>query len=212
MMVDKVAGPTSRIITALYNDGAINRAALAGLRSAPTLNSPQAQVAWPIIMQYMSSNQLSHNGVPTYAEVAIFTAVKLYAQMQQGATGRGDKVPSVFGSHYAENEHQRGQRFFECLARMRQNPDAQVALDRRVRVALSTTSVEGLIHSLTGLNAIIKSTLDHPRIDYADLASDIYAFQFSFESANRVHLHWGQSYFGSVVKANSDEKEVANND
>lgn len=210
-MVDKIIGPTSAIISTLYQDGDINRAVLAGLRSAVSINSPQAQITWPIILHQLDKSQLSISGRPTYDEVAVFTAIKLYAQMQQGATVRGNKVTNVY-KKWNLNEEDSGLRLFDCLAILRQNPDKQVALDRRVRVALSTTSVEGLVHALTGLNAIIKSSMDNPRIDYANLARDIYDFQFSFENANHVHLRWGQSYFGSVRKANNDEKEVVNND
>lgn len=79
----KLVSYTRNIILRLYNDGQPNKAALAEIRTATTLNSPRAQSLWPVMLAYLPEGMLSRSGQPTKEETAIYTAVRLYALHQQ---------------------------------------------------------------------------------------------------------------------------------
>lgn len=190
LMVNKVKGVTSRIIKALYGNGNLDKAVLASIRSAATITSPRAQKVWPVLMANLDEDMLSKTGAPTYAENAIYTAIRLYAVCQQG------KTEFMCGS--VNNEEAPGRTLFGALADLRKREDIRVALDRRVQALLETTNISGVINAITHLVEILKSHNVSEKIDFPLLAEELYWFQFSFEQANQVRLFWGQQYFRST--------------
>lgn len=191
---------TAHIIQQLYGNGNLNKAALAGIRNAASIESPQAQTVWPILMANLDENWLSTTGKPTRAETAIFTAVRLYAIHQQGQTN------SVYGPSYDKQEDG-GVPLFTALARLRQNPENQVALDRRVQNLLGTTNVASALNSLNHIVPILKQRNSAQKIDYAKLADDLYWYQLGYEQANGVRLVWGQQYYQNLnLKAEIEGK------
>jgi CRISPR system Cascade subunit CasB len=172
-----------RIMQLIYRNGNLDRAVLAGLRNATNLTSPQAQVVWPVLMANLDQAALSRTGEPTHAETAVFTALKFYAQHQQGNAQR------VFGSVRDET----GISLFTAAARLSHVPDNQTRIDNRMKQLLKVTNTSSAINALAHLVDIVKS--GQQPIDYAQLAEDLYWFQDSFEQANRVRLRWGQTYY-----------------
>ena len=181
-----ITSTTRRLIRTLYGDGQPNKAVLASLRTAYELSSPQAQPVWPLLLGNLDTNDLSRNGRPTHAETAIYTALHLYALHQQGH----DAI--VDGAAYGDDAT--GRTLFGVLAQLRQRPDSQVALDRRIQPLLASTNFKSVVNALTHIVSIIKGQTSTP-IDYAALAQDFYWFQASYESANRVRLRWGEAYY-----------------
>lgn len=191
------------ILRELYQNGHPNKAVLAGLRNAATMTSQRAQIVWPLLMPYLNDQQLSRDGTPTYAETAIYTAIRFYAIHQQGTEA------SVYGA--AGGDKADGRQFFSALAVMRGNADTRVALDRRVQPLLATTNVASVINSLSHLVSILKANSRTQKIDYAWLAQDLYNLQLSYEQANRVRLRWGQQYF-RATQANLENEGEKNHD
>lgn len=107
-MENSIVAAASKILWQLYGNGNINKAVLASARHAASLSSPQAQSVWPVMLAELPQSMLSQNGVPTYAETAVYAAIRLYAIHQQGADtyvyasafsrdhGNGDSV--IFGA------------------------------------------------------------------------------------------------------------------
>lgn len=190
----RISQITQRLMVLLTNGDPHNKALLAGLRVADEITSPQARIAWPVLIGQLDDNMLSQDGRPTYAENAIFTALHLFALHQQGLE------ESVAGNaHDGE-----AIRFFAALAQLRQNADDRVATDRRVEQLLGMTSFEGIRNALTRAEAILKASKGGIKVDYAALAADLYAFQFSYEAANRVLLRWGQDYYRVNIQAEAE--------
>ena len=81
----KIARITNNIIESkLYDNGNFNRGALASLRGSNSLLSKKATAVMPIMLSELPKNDLSIDGTPTYAENAVFTALRCYAIYQQG--------------------------------------------------------------------------------------------------------------------------------
>lgn len=198
-MAKTITGSVDKMLQQLYDHGNPNKAVLASARHAVSLEIPQAQAVWPIIMAGIETPaivsetfapKLSRTGEPTYAETAAFAAIRLYAIHQQGTDA------CVYGRAYGDEAE--GTLFFKALAQLRLNENIQVALDRRVKALLATTNVTSVINSLTHLVSILKASQRNQQIDYARLAGDLFHFQFSYESANQVRLTWGRQYYSNV--------------
>ncbi|WDF83245.1 type I-E CRISPR-associated protein Cse2/CasB [Lacticaseibacillus pabuli] len=196
---------TSSVINALYGNGHPDRLILASLRGTSSITSPRAQAVWPVLMAHLDDRDLSKNGQPTPAEIAVFTAVRLYAIHQQ----KNDDDDNAYASRW--NKEKPGMTLFGVLAQMRRDPDKQVALDRRVAPLLATTNITSLINSLTHLVDMVKANNRKFKIDYAELANQLYWFQQSYEQANRVRLQWGQDYYRTVKEPGTNEG-MNNND
>ncbi|KAE9564830.1 CRISPR-associated Cse2 family protein [Companilactobacillus paralimentarius DSM 13238 = JCM 10415] len=186
----KIEKVTDRVIRSLWRDGKPDKAVLSNVRGAATLLSRQAQSVWPVMMANLDEKMLSRDGRPTYAETAVYAAIRFYAIHQQGQT------QFVYSSVHGDDEN-KGVSLFKALAQLRNQPDRQEALDRRVKALLATSNVASMIQSLS--HSI--------KIDYALLAQDLYDAQFGVDVANQVHLRWGQQYYWSTKNQKTTEGE-----
>ncbi|BDR60579.1 type I-E CRISPR-associated protein Cse2/CasB [Lactobacillus xylocopicola] len=214
--MNKIGMKTSSMIMQMHESGNY-RGVLASMRGAASFASPKAQAVWPIMMETLETDMLSKNGKPSYAEKAIYAALRIYAIHQQG------KDELVYGHIQRKNKlnakaadkveadstkkQEAGSDFFTALAELRKNENLEVALDRRVRQTLATTDVNSVINSLNHLIGIIKANNSRVKIDYGKLAEDLYRFQMSYESANKVRLDWGQKYYGYNKKTKGENNE-----
>ena len=182
-----VSKAITAIVYRLYNNGDFDKAALAKLRTANSILSRDATAIWPLIFEKIEDKQdLSQSGEPSYAENAIFTALKAYAIYQQGT----DENVFMHSSDYKENIS-----LFKALASLRNNPDFTNSLDRRIGNVLTGPNYQSIENSITHLIKILKAQNRHPKIDFSQLGEDLYRYQFSSESARQVTLKWGQDYY-----------------
>lgn len=204
--IDKI---TIKVIALLYNNGDLDKASLAALRNATSFTSPQATMIWPLIFSSVPEEEKNQdneindennlnkffgkNGQISYSEQAVFTALKMYAIYQRGI----DEY-----NVYAKKDGKNGLTFFQALNRVRQskNDEEKKPLDRRVNNLFRSTSTEPIFNSLIQLQKLLKSENNTLKIDYVQLARDIYNLQFDYESMRKVVLKWGQEYFYSNVK------------
>lgn len=196
----KIEKVTDGVIWSLWRDGNPDKAVLSSARGAASLVSRKAQSVWPVMMANLDEEMLSHDGRPTYAEVAVYAAIRFYAIHQQG------QAHFVYGSVHGDDEN-KGIGLFRALAQLRSQPDRRDALDRRVKALLSTSNVTSMIQSLSHLISILKAANPTVKIDYALLAQDLYDAQFGINVANQVHLRWGQQYYWSVKSEKAIEGE-----
>lgn len=203
MMAFEIEKATERIIRQLYNNGDTDKASLSALRSAATIDGYRAQKVWPIFLSNLDEKWLSKNGKATREETAIFAAVRMYALHQQASDS------CVFGRrNYSDkkDEETNGRELFEALNLLKQGTDSHEALDRRVQALLGTNNISATIDQLIHLMQIIKSKKTGIQIDYARLAGDLYRFQLSYRQANEVRLRWGEQYYRTFKKLDTNQQ------
>lgn len=190
-MKAKVASSISQIILALYNNGNINKAALANLRASNSLDSKHMTSVWPVFFKYINKEDLSRGYKPSYTEIAVYTAVKCFAIYQQGNDN------CTYGTAYGPDA--KGFSFFKALANLRKDEHIREGLDRRVQALLSASSVESAINGIIHVLQILKSHDKCLKIDFAQLGQDLYHFQFDSSAARETCLKWGEEYFAADV-------------
>ena len=181
---------TDRIIRQLYGDGGstIRKEVLAGVRAGTSLTSPRARAFWPVLMENMPNKYLASTK-PTFEEKAEYCAVRLYAINQQG------NDVCIYSNEKSESDT-----FFVALKKLRykfireKGKDGSKALDRRIQALLSMSNFDGISNSLVQLEKIGKAN-GFEKIDYSQLAQDLFNLQYSYESENGIRLKWGREYF-----------------
>ena len=202
-MAFEIEKATERIIRQLYNNGDTDKASLSALRSAATIDGYRAQKVWPIFLSNLDEKWLSKNGKATREETAIFAAVRMYDLHQQASDS------CVFGRrNYSDkkDEETNGRELFEALNLLKQGTDSHEALDRRVQALLGTNNISATIDQLIHLMQIIKSKKTGIQIDYARLAGDLYRFQLGYRQANEVRLRWGEQYYRTFKKLDTNQQ------
>ena len=203
MMAFEIEKVTERIIRQLYNNGDTDKASLSALRSATTIDGYRAQKVWPVFLSNLDEKWLSKNGKATREETAIFAAVRMYALHQQASDF------CVFSRrNYSDkkDDEKNGRELFESLNLLKQGTDSHEALDRRVQALLGTNNISATIDQLIHLMQIIKSKKTGIQIDYARLAGDLYKFQFGYRQANEVRLRWGEQYYRTFKKLDTNQQ------
>lgn len=196
--VSEIRSDTQRVIERLYNNGDLNLGALASLRNSNSIASRKAANVMPILFSEIKEKSvLSKDGSPTYGENAIFTALRCYAIYQQG-----NRDTCVFKKEEKTDEES-GIKFCAALASLRQDEKIREALDRRMQVLLTANNFSSVNNTIIRLLQILKGHNRSLKIDFADLAGDLYVMQFSNESARRICLKWGEQYYWTKV----DNKE-----
>lgn len=195
--VDAVRSATKDVINALFNKQNVDKAALASLRSAPTITSLRAETVWPVILPNIPNRLLGSKDEPSAGENAVYTAIRLFAIYQQA------KDYLTYVSHTDEDINT----LFGALATLRANSDNRDALDRRVQACLGSNNFKATVHSLTQLLSILKSSKTKTQLDFVDLAEDLYKFQANFEAAGQVKLTWGQQYYRYIQKPKTEGKQ-----
>lgn len=193
---------TARIINQLYGNGTPDKGALAELRRTTAITDKGAEKIWPLI--FSAVPKLSTNGKPTKLETAVYTALHCYAAFQQG----NDSF--VFGQiprlKDKEESRENGVSIFTALRKMKINDsNEKKALDRRVTALLATTNISSATNSINHLVSILKGKKMGEKIDFAQLAEDLYNFQLSTKNARFVALKWGKDYYWNVYKLASDK-------
>ncbi|GAA3635812.1 type I-E CRISPR-associated protein Cse2/CasB [Lactobacillus hamsteri] len=190
-MVSNINKATVKIIKRLYNNGSLDKATLAALRSTTDITDKRAEKVWPLFFDGVDESiVLSRDGQPTHAEKAIYTTLHCYAIFQQGTE------ELVYA---ASGENQKGVTFFNALKQIGdKDSDAKAALDRRVSAILASTNTAAVINSLVHLVQILKGKKLNLQVDFGKLAQDLYWFQSNPESARKVALNWGRDYYWNV--------------
>lgn len=191
------------IMGELYNNSSTGKAALASVRSTASLASPRARLVWPLLLSHLDKTQLSYDGQPTRDEIAVYAAIRLYAIHQQGVTGLV-YGPIIYND--SVNSDMAGHPLLQVLGNLRSKKDGKEALDRHVEALLGTTTITSTIINLTHLVSILKTKSNKSqKIDYAQLAQELYWAQYDYQSANRVRLRWGEQYYGAPMNTDNSE-------
>lgn len=129
---------------------------------------------------------------PTYEEWAVYTALTLFALHQQGSD---------------VSMHVERQSFGTAVGRLVEGPDDLDRVLHRFNPAATATDISEAAHYLRGLIQILRA--ESIGLDYADLATDLYRYQWGEESADRVRLKWGRDFYREVYRTNKNTEEAA---
>lgn len=184
---------TEQIINRIWNNGAPNKATLAALRTSSSILGHNASEIWPLLLSSMSEDDLSKDGQPTYAEKAVYVALRCYAIYQQG----NDTL--VYG-RANDTENAKGDTFFNALAILRKNDETRKAIDRRVQIVLGNSNFRSLENSSYHLISILKGKVNNEQIDFAQFAQDLYYFQMNSDMSRQICLKWGQQYYWTATQ------------
>lgn len=204
---------TSKIINQLYGKDNPDKGALANLRRTISVTDKGAEKIWPLIFQAAdnvykdekSREQIfSSTDVPNEFEIAVYTALHCYAMFQQG----NDDL--VFGQIAGNNEknqsEENGVSLFTALKQIKDSDEkVKTALDRRVTALLATTNTASAVNSINHLVNILKGKKLVKKVDFAQLATDLYNFQTNPQRAREVALKWGRDYYWNVYQLSNDK-------
>lgn len=115
----------------------------------------------------------------TYAEWAVYTALTLYALHQQG---NSESVNS------GDAEYRLG----SAVRKLVRSQDDEERVMRRFSAMATSSDMVELSHHLRSMIQLLKA--GNVRLDYADLAKDLYRYQYA-DSIVSVRLKWGRDYY-----------------
>lgn len=175
---------TAKRINRLLNERETGsgKAALANLRRGIGLNPGEIPELWGEIFRDIPEEMFSRTGKPTAAEWAIYVALTTFALHQQGQTDTMHREKCSLG---------------RAIGKLCNDPDDEERLLRRFRQVVTASDMTELSYYLRGLIQLLRA--GGIAMDYAQLASDLYDFQFS-ASRQRVQLRWGQDFYYQEAK------------
>lgn len=204
-MSTEIVKITNNVIKQIYNGGSLNKGLLSNLRNSTSINDRYATKLWPLIFSEVQNDKiLSNTGKPTPGEIAIYTSLRCYAIMQQGTEEQ------VFG---IINVDENVQSLFSALSQLnkqmnKNDESARTSLDKRVDATLAMANEASVINSILHLVRILHSqnNVENIKINFGQLANDLYFFQMSRSQARKVALRWGQNYYFAYNKDSKGDK------
>lgn len=117
---------------------------------------------------------------PSYLETSVYLAMTLFSVHQQGNDVQ-TKCMSVSSV-----------RFGEAVRRLCKNEDDIDRMIKKIKSVTSADSITSVAYYLRQLISLLKS--NGIGFDYADLAGDLYEFQFE-EGRDRIVLKWARDFY-----------------
>ena len=172
------------------------RAELAELRRGIGHQPGDLPALWGRILEQLPENCWGKNG-PSEAEWAVYLALTLYALHQQGESSISmNEKDCTLGQavrQLAQKNTPSGQDWTES------------SVLRRFNALATADSMPELAHHLRGMIQLLRA--EKIRLDYPQLAAELYQFQFP-EGAARVRLQWGRELYRMTVESDEqNEKE-----
>ena len=179
--IDDVRNYTYRQIQFLIRqkETSVGKAMLANLRRGIGKTPGELPELWGAFLNEMPSELYGNSGMPSEGEWAVYIALTLFALHQQGN---------------AEPVHCEKVSLGTAAARLMNETteEERGRILRRFGPVVTAKSMQELSHHLRGLIQLCKAK--GVRLDYVQLAGDIYRFQF-LESRKEVQLSWGQDFY-----------------
>lgn len=156
------------------------KALLAQLRRGIGKRPGELPELWGIFLNELPEEHMNRNGEPSREEWAIYTTLTLFALHQQGH----DSLMHVDG-----DENRLG-----CAAGRlsKYSDDESGRILFKLSLAAQSNDMEELSYRLRTLIKILSD--NDIKLDYVDLAGDLYNFQFE-DSVDKVRLKWGQDFY-----------------
>lgn len=172
------------------------RAELAELRRGIGHQPGDLPALWGRILEQLPENCWGKNS-PSEAEWAVYLALTLYALHQHGESSISmNEKDCTLGQavrQLAQKNTPAGQDWTES------------SVLRRFNALATADSMPELAHHLRGMIQLLRA--EKIRLDYPQLAAELYQFQFP-EGAARVRLQWGRELYRMTVESDEqNEKE-----
>lgn len=177
-----------------------SKAYLAQLRRGIGKRPGELPELWGLFLKNMPEELMGKNGRPSYAEQAVYTALTLFALHQQGHS-------EPMNAEGEENRIGRAaQRLVDCIQAARKQVERE-DVEENIRMKLSIAAKSDDMTELSYyLKTIVKLLGNYDvKLDYVNLAKDLYWFQFE-DQTDKIRLKWGQDFYYHV-KTNDNGKE-----
>lgn len=167
-----------------------SKAQLAQLRRGVGKRPGEFPELWGVFLKNIPEELMGKSEEPSYAEWSIYTALTLFALHQQGHSEPMN----------AEGEENRLGRAARKLV---QDEDDEEKIRMKLSIVARSDDMEEISYHLKTIVQLLGNS--DVRLDYVDLAKDLYWFQFG-DYADRIRLKWGQDFY-RTVKVNDNRKE-----
>lgn len=166
-------------------DSGDTKARLANLRRGVGKAPGELSELWGEFLQRMPETLWGKSEKPSYAEWAIYTALTLFALHQQG---HGESMNAR-----DDEKYHIGRAVRMLIHNNDENEEERVRF--KLSLAADSADIEELAYRLRALIKLMSG--EGIKLDYANLARDLYLFQLSEESANKVRLQWGRDFYSA---------------
>ena len=146
-----------------------------------------------MLLEGLPEDLMSKSKDPSYAEWAIYISLTLFAVHQQG-NDPNKESELMHQSCWDKETHKlkKEKRLGGAIAQLIHDKNDIKRLTKRFIIMASRDDMEGLSHYLRQMIGLLRKK--NIPLDYVDLASDLYSFQFP-ESKSSVKLKWGEDFY-----------------
>lgn len=169
------------------------KADLAQLRRGVGKKPGEMPELWGIIFKDLPESLMTKSPEPSYAEWAIYTSLTLYALHQQG---HSETV----------NLNDDSARFGRAIRRLITNEDEEERIQFRLSLVALSDDMAELSYRMKTIIRLLSA--ENIKLNYVDLAADLYNFQFE-NGADGVRLKWAQDFY-RINKSTENGKEDNN--
>lgn len=174
-------------------DSGRTKAVLAQLRRGVGKKPGEMPELWGLLLENMPESFMGTTGEPSREEWAIYAALTLFALHQQG---HGESM----------NANDKENRLGCAVRKLAHNEDEEERVRFKLSLAASSDDIEELSYRLKTIVRLLSA--ENIKLDYADLANDMFFFQFE-NSVDKVRLKWGQDFY-RISNLTEDRKEDNN--
>lgn len=185
-----VSGQISVLTKSLDSGGA--KARLAQLRRGIGKRPGALPELWGLFLQNMPEELMSKTDEPSPAEWAVYTALTLFALHQRGH----------FDPMHEPGEENRLGRAVRRLAGG--NDEERDSLAQKFGLVAQSDDMTELSYRLKTMIGYLSG--ENIKLDYADLAADLYRFQWE-NSASSVRLKWGRDFYRDTQTDENGKEE-----
>ncbi|MCW6660846.1 type I-E CRISPR-associated protein Cse2/CasB [Aerococcaceae bacterium NML201209] len=187
MTKSKIIAVTNKILHQLEGtrETSSGKALLAKMRRSVGKKLSETVEIWPFVFGYLPEEFIGDN-----EEKAIVLSMQFYSLHQQG----------IETSVLYEHEKSANTNVFtlgKSLSVLRTEDD-RVAVDRRFNTMITATTFEELEYHLRHLLMLLKSKSRETKVDYAQLAEDLYWILRGFDE--NIRLKWARDYYRTYQK------------
>lgn len=172
-------------------DQSSSKAQLAQLRRGIGKSPGELPELWGVFLKNMPEELMGKDGKPSYAEWAVYTALTLFALHQQGHS-----VPM--------NEEGEENRLGRAMRKLARSTEDEENIRRKLSIAARSDDMAELSYHL---KTLVRLFGNHDiRLDYVELAKDLYWFQFE-NQADQIRLKWGQDFYRFAETKDNGKEE-----
>lgn len=171
------------------------RAELAELRHGIGHTPGDIPTLWGTFLTDMPKEFYRDDGEATYAEWAVYISLTMFALCQQGHDFKSDWMHAD-GIHF-------GTAVRKSAPAVQDSDDELKRVRNRFNKIATSSNMHELEYHLRGMIKLLSGK--DIKLDFADLAADIYAYNFP-EFRSRVRLKWGQDFCRIQKEENISEE------